>query len=78
MAASSARVLAPRTSLEFFRFPDHDALFGMAQHTGHIGEVVLAVGIGDGELLDVREQLGQSEDVEAGVDFVNCLLGRAG
>ena len=61
-----------------FRFPDHDALFGMAQDTGHIGEVVLAVGVGGGKLLDVREQLGQSEDVEAGVDFVDCLLCGAG
>ena len=50
----------------------------MAQDTGHIGEIVLAVGVGGGEFLDVCKQLGQSEDVEAGVDFVNCLLGGAG
>src|SRR5580693_4916316 len=61
-----------------FRFPDYDALFGTAKDTCHIGEVVLAVGIGGGKFLDVREQLGQSEDVEAGIDFVNCLLGGGG
>src|SRR5580700_5054160 len=61
-----------------FRFPDCDALFGAAQDTGHIGEVVLSVGVGGGKLLDVGEQLGQSEDVESGVDFMKCLLGGAG
>ena len=61
-----------------FRFPDYDALPGLAQNPGHVGEVVLAVGIGGGEFLNVREQLGQSEDVEAGIDFVNLFLGGAG
>ena len=38
-----------------FRFPDDDALPGLAQNLGHVGEVVLAVGIGGGEFFDVRE-----------------------
>ncbi len=61
-----------------FRFPDHDALSGFAQNSGHVGEVILAVRIGGGKLLDVRKQLRHSEDVESGIDLVNLLLCGAG
>ena len=36
------------------------------------------VGVGGGELVDVRIELGHREDVEAGVDFVDFLLRGAG
>ena len=61
-----------------FRLPDHDALPGLAQDPGHVGEVVLAVRVGGGEFRDLREQLRRGEDVEAGVDLVNVFLGGAG
>ena len=78
MKESSARVLAPRTSTGVLGFPDDDALPGLAQNLGHIGQVVLRVGIGGGKLLDVLEQLRHGENVEAGVDLVNLFLGGAG
>ena len=37
-------------------FPDDDALPGLAQNFGHVGQVVLRVGIGGGKLLDMLEQ----------------------
>jgi hypothetical protein len=77
MKESSARVLAPRISLDF-RFPDHDALPCFAQDFGHVGEVILAVRVGGGKLFDVANNCVHREDVESGVDLVNLLLRRAG
>ena len=59
-------------------FPHDYALAGLAKNFGHVGEVILAVGIGSGEFLDVLEQFGHSEDVEASINLVNIFLCGAG
>ena len=61
-----------------FRLPDDHALPGFAQDLSHVGEVILAVGVGGGEFRDVRKQLRHSKDVEPGIDLANLLLSGAG
>src|SRR6202789_4699791 len=61
-----------------FRFPDDDALPRLTQNLGHVREVVLAVRVGGRDFLNVREQLRNGKDVEAGIDFVDLFLCWAG